>query len=106
MISSKKVKWAKQGTVQLLDNEPPPPEDEMFASESGWKEVSGFKAVQGGGDYLFPKDQLLLVAENGDYKPLNQNSQRLLGKLHAEKHYLVWWHHLLPLKVWKEKQNK
>jgi hypothetical protein len=51
VISSAKVGWKKQGTCKLLDDEPVSPEDKKLASDKGWKEVSGFAAVNGGGGF-------------------------------------------------------
>ena len=91
IIISKKVGWAKQGSCTLVDNEPSPPTVTKYAS------------VVGGGNFLFPKDQLLLVADNGSYKPIESSEQRNLSKLHATKNYLVWYHHLIPFQVWKNR---
>ena len=103
VISSAKVKWAKQGTCTLVDNEPSPPTDPTHSSENGWKEVTNFRAVMGGGNFLFPKDQLLQVLDDGTYKPIESRKGRELDKLSATKKYLVWYHHLLTNKNWTEK---
>ena len=105
MISSGKVGWEKQGSCILVDNEPAPPQNDDYASAKGWKEVTGFTAALGGGDFLFPKDQLLLVGGDGKYKPIDKDEKRTLSKLSPTKNYLVWYHHLLPTKVWRQKQK-
>jgi hypothetical protein len=103
VISSKKVGWKKQGSCTLVDDEPKPPEQKDYASSQGWKEVKGITVAAGGGNFLIPKDQLLLVGTDGSYKPIQLDSKRTLAKLSSDKHYLVWYHHLFPSKVWKEK---
>ena len=65
--------------------------------------MRGFNAVNGGGNFHFPKDQLLVVMTDGTYKPIATNTARLLGKLSASKNYLVWYHHLLPVKTHKDR---
>jgi hypothetical protein len=105
VITSEKVDFEKRGSCTLVDNEPPPPADVDYASEKGWKEVTGFTAVQGGRDFLFPKDQLMLVSD-GKYRPIEKEENRQLGKLNATKNYLVWYHHLFPSEVWKKKKRK
>ena len=102
VISSAKVGWKKQGTCKLLDDEPVSPEDEKLASGKGWKEVSGFAAVNGGGDFPFPKDQLLLVTNEG-YKTIKLNEDRVLSALSKEKNYLVWYHHVMTKATWQSK---
>jgi hypothetical protein len=104
-ISSAKCGWKKQGGCKVVDDEPPPPTEEPFASDRGWKQVTGFKVAQGGADYLFPSDQLLVVTEDG-YKPIKNNEHRLLGSLKAGKVYLVWWHHILRTSVLAERRLK
>lgn len=104
-ISSGKCGWKKQGGCKVVDDEPPPPTEDPFASDSGWKQVTGFKAAQGGADFLFPSDQLLVVTEDG-YKPIKRDEDRLLGKLKAGKEYLVWWHHIHRTAVLTERRNK
>ena len=37
------------------------------------------------------------------YKAIKRDDQRVLGKLHKTKQYLMWYHHLLPTAVWKKK---
>jgi hypothetical protein len=107
MISSKKVGWKKQGTCTMVDNEPPPPTQQGFASKRGWKQVKNVQVSQGGGNWLFPFDQLMLVPGKGnDYKELKKDSQRLLSALSPTKQYLVWYHHLVPAKVLKAKQTR
>ena len=105
VISSAKVKWQKQGNCTLVDNEPAPPTDPSLNSDKGWKEVTGFRAVMGGGNFLFPKDQLLLVLSDGSYVPIESRTGRELHKLNVTKNYLVWYHHLLTDKNWKEKSR-
>jgi hypothetical protein len=102
VISSKKVGWKKQGTCTLRDDEPASPEDPDLASTRGWKEVSNFAAVQGGGDFLFPMDQILLVTAEG-YKPIKDDSKRVLSALRKEKNYLVWYHHVMTPKTMGDK---
>jgi hypothetical protein len=105
-ISSKKVGWAKQGTCKLVDDQPAPPSDPALESPQGWKEVTAFVAVTGGGDFQFPVDQLLVVTPTGEYKPIPGNANRTLGKLSATKNYLVWWHHLVQQHAWKAKHAR
>jgi hypothetical protein len=109
VISSAKVLWKKQGTCKLLDDEPPSPQQEKYKSSKGWKEVSGLTATQGGGDFLFPMDQLLLVTADG-YKPIKEDKKRVLSALNKEKNYLVWYHHVMTTATWqakfKERQEK
>jgi hypothetical protein len=102
VISSKKVGWKKQGTCRLLDDEPVSPEDKKLASDKGWKEVSGFAVVNGGGDFLFAKDQLLLVTNEG-YKTIKLDKDRVLSALSKEKNYLVWYHHVMTRSTWQSK---
>ena len=102
MVSSARVGWKKQGGCKLVDNEPKPPVLKGYASDKGWKEVTMLAAVQGGGNFLFPKEQILLVTETG-YKVIKAEADRHLSKLNKQKAYLVWYHHLLPVKVWQEK---
>ena len=103
VISSKKVGWVKQGTCTLVDNEPSPPSNIDFASANGWKEMKDVTAASKGGNFLFPKDQLMLVLANGDYKGIESDEKRLLGSLKRDKNYLVWYHHLLQNEEWKKK---
>ena len=98
IITSKRVAWAKQGCCTLVDNEPEPPTAPSFASAKGWKEVTGFTAVEGGGNFLFPRDQLMVVLDKGGYKPIESDDKRQLSSLQPTKNYLVWYHHLLPTK--------
>jgi hypothetical protein len=105
VISSKRVGWKKQGGCKLVDNEPTPPTLEGYQSERGWKEVTNLAAVQGGGDFLFPLDQILVVTDNG-YKTIKAEGARHLSKLSKQKAYLVWYHHLFPLKVWQQEKAK
>jgi hypothetical protein len=106
VISSAKVGWAKQGTCILVDNEPKPPTDNDYASHKGWKEVKDFLAATKGGNFLFPKDQLMLVLESGAYKPIESEERRTLRNLKSDKNYLVWYHHLLQNEVWTNKKKK
>ena len=62
VISSSKVGWKKQGTCILVDDEPTPPTNKGYESKKGWKMVSQFIVCSGGGDFLFPVDQILLVS--------------------------------------------
>ena len=105
VISSEKVGWAKQGTCTLVDNEPCPPTASNFASKKGWKEVKNIVACNKGGNFLFPQDQLMVVLTNGAYRPIEKETDRLLGNLKPSKNYMVWYHHLLTMAVWKSKQN-
>jgi hypothetical protein len=104
VISSEKVRWRKQGTCTLVDNEPAPPTAGDFASNKGWKEVKNFVSCTGGGTFLFPKDQLMVVLSNGDYKPIDKDVDRMLRSLKPAKNYMVWYHHLLTMTMWKSKQ--
>jgi hypothetical protein len=106
VISSKKVGWKKQGTCILVDDQPHPPTLAGYESPKGWKEVKGFKASLKGGDFLFPRDQLLLVLSDGSYRPIPSDPARTLAKLSSIKNYLVWWHHLLPEKTHKANMAK
>jgi hypothetical protein len=57
--------------------------------------VRNVVTTQGGGDYQFPKDQILLVLKRSNtYKELPQDKDRELGNLSNQKTYLVWYHHL------------
>lgn len=67
----------------------------------------------GGGDYLFPKDQLLLVIldmKQPDievkYKKIEIEGHRHLSKLKQDKNYLVWFHHLWRPADLKAKRSK
>lgn len=106
VVSSAKVKWKKQGSCMLVDNEPLPPAAEDYASIKGWKEVTNLRAVTGGGNFLFPKDQILVVLDDGSYQPIESHSCRELSKLSCSKKYLVWYHHLLTQKDWQDKLKK
>jgi hypothetical protein len=105
VISSKSVGWKKQGTCILVDNEPPPPTIEGFESEKGWKHVKGLVVNQGGGDFLFPADQLLVVTKKG-YKAIADDGKRTLSKLSAQQGYLVWYHHVMSTAVWAKNKKK
>jgi hypothetical protein len=64
--------------------------------------VRNLVTTQGGGDYQFPKDQILLVLKRSNtYKELPADEDRELGNLSATKTYLVWYHHL-----WTEAECK
>ena len=104
VISSAKVKWAKQGTCVLVDNEPMPPTIEGYQADKGWKMVKNVKVCQEGGNFLFPEDQLLVCLANG-YRVMKTNESRLLSAIAKDKQYLVWYHHLMPFKVWKKKTS-
>ena len=104
VISSEKVRWQKQGTCNLVDNEPDPPTASNFASKKGWKEVKNLVACTKGGNFLFPKDQLMLVLSGGNYKPIDKDADRMLRSLKPAKNYMVWYHHLLTMTMWKSKQ--
>jgi hypothetical protein len=106
VVSSKKVNWAKQGTCKIVDDEPTPPTQEGYESHQGWKEVTGFVTSMGGGTFLFPEDQLMVVLTNGKYKPIASDEQRQLGKLAVGKTYLVWYHHLLTPSEWQKKRAR
>jgi len=106
VISSAKVGWVKQGVCTLVDNEPSPPTAKDFASPKGWKEVKDFVVMNKGGNFLFPKSQLMLVLTAGGYKPIESEEDRTLGNLKRSKNYLVWYHHLLQNEVWKSKPKK
>jgi hypothetical protein len=99
--------YDKQGMCTCVDNEPAPPPKTMaaYASQQGWKEVKNMKATTGGGNYLFPKDQILVVLSDNSYKPLLTDESRHLSSLSASKSYLVWYHHLLSTQDWKEKMD-
>jgi hypothetical protein len=104
VISSRKVDWKKQATCILEDNEPAPPKTPGYQSDKGWKMVKSIMVKQNGGDFLIPKDQLLVVTGNG-YEVIKSDSKRLLSQLSSEKSYLIWYHHLLPTKDWQAKQK-
>ena len=108
-ISSVTCGWKKQGACRVVDDEPSPPTDDEYASDRGWKEVTAFRACQGGGDYLFPLDQLLLVTPSG-YRPLKKDDDRLLGTLsragRTNTNYLVWFHHLFRSNVLRTRSKK
>ena len=104
VISSAKVGWKKQGTCILVDNEPTPPKNKGYEADKGWKVVKKIQVVQGGGDFLFPLDQLLVCLANG-YRVLENDKSRTLSNLDKGKNYLVWYHHLTPLKEWKSKKD-
>ena len=93
-ISSDKCGWRKQGSCKVMDDEPTPPVDPSLSAPQGWKEVTAFKAVNGGGDYLFPIDQLLVVRPDFTYSQIQVEGYRHLSKLKQDKRYLVWFHHL------------
>ena len=110
VITSERVRWEKQGTCILVDNEPAPPTNGVYASHNGWKEVKGIITSMGGADFLFPADQLMLVVPGpspgqATYKPIGPEKGRMLGSLKNEKHYLMWYHHLLQEETWKQKKN-
>lgn len=105
VVCSDQVAWAKQGMCTLVDGEPEPPTLKDFTAPEGWKLVKNFVASSGGGDYQFPKDQILLVAK-GVYKVMDSPEDRELGSLSASKSYLVWYHHLLPEVAWSAKRKK
>ena len=99
VITSDKVGWAKQGTVTLVDGEPEPPPMENYNADEGWKMV-------GGGDYQFPRDQILVVLRGRqNFKELPEPEDRELGSLSTTKTYLVWYHHLMSVADWKLKRK-
>jgi hypothetical protein len=104
VITSKKVGYKKQGSCTLHDNEPTPPTMAGYESAKGWKEVSNITTAQGGGNFLFPKDQILVVTTSG-YRQIPSDDNRVISKLNGAKKYLVWYHHLLPVKIWKTKMD-
>ena len=87
----------RQGRCLLVDNEPSPPDNPGFESfeGKGWKEIGGIKALKGGGNFLFPREQILVVMENGTYKPITKDADRNLSALATTKTYLVWFHHIM-----------
>ena len=95
IITSAKVGWKQQGTCTVVDNEPAPPTIDGYESQKGWKELGSFQVIQGGGDYLFPKDQILRVTNSQTYKVIVNDKDRELCQL-AKKttNYLVWYHHV------------
>jgi hypothetical protein len=103
IISSSRVKWAKQGTCELVDSNPAPPELDGYEAPQGWKEVTGVVKHKGGGDYLFPLDQILQINSDDTYNILKTDKMRNLGELKNKKNYLVWFHHLLPQQDWDKK---
>jgi hypothetical protein len=105
VISSEKVGWQKQGMCMLVDDEPVPPRDVEFAADKGWKEVKSFRADIGGGNFLFPRDQILLVMRDGSYAPIETDTKRTLGNINQGRNYLVWYHHLMQTKDWAAKYN-
>ena len=106
VITSDRVAWAKQGTVTLVDGEPEPPELENYNAEEGWKMVRNFVTNTGGGDYQFPRDQILVVLRgHQNYKELPKAEDRELGSLSKTKTYLVWYHHLMTVADWKLKRS-
>jgi hypothetical protein len=105
VISSESVGYAKQGTCIVTDNEPAPPTLHGYASHKGWKQVTNIAAVNGGGDFLIPQDQIMLVTERGYRKMPEVADQRVLSKLVGTKDYLVWYHHLMTQAVWKQKYD-
>lgn len=105
VISSHKVGWKKQATCILEDNEPTPPKTAGFQSDKGWKMVKQIMVKQGGGDFLIPWDQLMVVTTNG-YEIIKSDNKRLLSQLAPEKMYLIWYHHLLPTKEWQAKRQQ
>ena len=54
VISSSRVRWQKQGTCRLVDDQPPPPTITQYESALGWKEVTGCQPSQGGGGLPLP----------------------------------------------------
>ena len=56
----------------------------------------------GGGNFLFPAEQLLVCLAKG-YRVLESEASRHLSNLKMDKTYLVWYHHLTPLQEWKKK---
>jgi hypothetical protein len=105
VISSSKVGWKKQATCILEDNEPAPPKNAGYQSEKGWKMVKQIMVKHDGGDFLIPKDQLLVVTPNG-YEVIKSDNKRLLSQLSPDKSYLLWYHHLLPTKEWQAKRQQ
>jgi hypothetical protein len=105
LISSVNVDWQKQGTCTVVDDEPPPPTKEPYVASVGWKKVTDMSATSAGGDFLFPKDQLLLVT-GSQYTPLANDDDRLLRNLKKGKSYLVWYHHLFSSTTLMNKVDK
>ena len=60
-ISGPKVGWAKMGTWKVIDNEPDPPTHKNFGADKGWKMVTNLLVARGGGDFIIPTDQIMLL---------------------------------------------
>ena len=67
--------------------------------------MTGFVASNGGGTFLFPMDQLMVVRTDGEYMPLRNDDAHNLSWLTVNKKYLVWYHHLLKKNDWKKKRD-
>jgi hypothetical protein len=67
--------------------------------------VRNFLTYGGGGDYRFPRDQLLVVLRGNKYKELPSSEDRELRNLSPTKTYLVWYHHLWTEEDLKRKRS-
>ncbi len=95
--------YVKQGTVTLVDGEPPPPTLPNFEAKEGWKLVKNITVTSSGGDYTFPPDQILRVTRDGHYKEMPMVEERALANLKRVS-YLVWYHHLWTPQQWTQKK--
>jgi hypothetical protein len=71
LISGPKVAWGKMGTWKVIDNEPDPPTHPDYGADKGWKMVTNLIVSRGGGDFIIPKDQIMLVTHIHAYTTLH-----------------------------------
>jgi hypothetical protein len=60
-ISGPKVKWEKMGTWRVIDDQPDPPTNDDYGPVKGWKMVESLIVAKGGGSFIIPTDQIMLV---------------------------------------------
>jgi hypothetical protein len=89
IISGPRVDWAKMGTWKVIDNEPDPPTHKDFKAAKGWKMVTGLGVARGGGEYIIPTDQILLVCTHTHSQKFQSHCTItfLLCDIHVLIHY-------------------
>lgn len=75
IISGPKVDWEKMGTWRVIDDQPDPPTNANYGAIKGWKMVEGLVVSKGGGSFMLPTDQILLVHTHHNHTPLSTCAQ-------------------------------
>jgi hypothetical protein len=111
------------GTVTLLDDEPPEPKQKGYTYTGGWKLVTNL-ILAGDRNYngtsRIAVDQIYLVKSNRyrvgdhtDYIVMEKDEDRELRNMKQDSVYLIWWQNLMPQEEFlsatmkeREKQKK